>query len=121
MQLPLELHTNVVGRRFRSTISCTVGMAARLVRQLDNPRDSNAVQVYSGEALLGYLPRDVARPLAQLLDAGLVDCQVAVTEEPRTQAASIPVIVKVRCRGLTSRPCCVSTGPEFAAPHETSV
>ena len=104
VQLPLELHTNVVGRRFRSTNPCTVGMAARLVRQSDNPRDSNAVQVYSGEALLGYLPRDVAQPLAQLLDAGLVGCQVAVTEEPRTQAASIPVMVKVRRGGLSSRP-----------------
>ena len=99
VQLPLELHTNVVGRRFRSSISCTVGMAARLVRQLDNSWDSNAVQVCSGEALLGYLPRDVARPVAQLLDAGLVDCQVEVTEEPRTQAASIPVIIKVRWAG----------------------
>ena len=110
VQLPLELPTNVVGRRFRSSITCTVGMAARLVRQSDNPRDSNAVQVYSGEALLGYLPRDVAQPLARLLDAGLVDCRVAVTEEPRTQAASIPVIVKVRCAGLSEAMLCLN-GP----------
>jgi hypothetical protein len=41
-----------------------------LVREPDNPYDQNAVQVCFGNFSLGYLPKNVARIVAPLMDAG---------------------------------------------------
>jgi len=42
-----------------------------LVREPDNPFDSNAIKVtVSGLVFLGYLPREIAAELAPLMDAG---------------------------------------------------
>lgn len=48
------------------------GDRLQLVRQPDNPHDGNAVEIRwrNGRLLLGHLPRDPARQIAPLLDAG---------------------------------------------------
>ena len=96
--LPACVHvqTSIVGRRFRSNISCTRHTQVSLVRQPDNSRDSNAIQVVDAarQAVLGYLPKEIAQHLAGLLDAGDVQVTAAV-DEPKSVAASVPVLLEV--------------------------
>lgn len=42
----------------------------RLVRDYNNSMDSNAIFVYNDQLCVGYLPKEVARKLAPLMDAG---------------------------------------------------
>ena len=42
----------------------------RLVREPENPHDPNAIRVELAELFLGYIPRDLAKNLAPLMDAG---------------------------------------------------
>jgi hypothetical protein len=49
-----------------------------LVRQKDNPADTNAVMVMWGQFALGFLPRGLAAKIAPLMDAGVkVICRKA--------------------------------------------
>ena len=67
-----------------------------LARQPDNPRDSNAIQVVDSarQAILGYLPKEIAQHLSGLLDAGCV--QVSATlDEPKSVAAAVPILLQV--------------------------
>ena len=41
-----------------------------LVREPDNPHDSNAIRVEIGGLYLGYVPRHIAKDLAAEIDAG---------------------------------------------------
>jgi hypothetical protein len=43
----------------------------RLLREPDNPHDPNAIRVELAGLFLGYIPRDLARKLAPLMDAGM--------------------------------------------------
>lgn len=92
----VHIQTSIVGRRFRSNISCTRHTQVSLVRQPDNPRDSNAVQVVDAtrQAILGYLPREIVQHLAGLLDAGTVQL-TATVDEPKSVAASVPILLEV--------------------------
>ena len=91
-----SIQTSVVGRRFRTSITCTRHTQVSLVRQPDNLRDSNAIQVVdkARQAILGYLPREIAQHLAGLLDAKLVQVTASV-DEPKSVAASVPILLQV--------------------------
>jgi len=41
-----------------------------LVREPDNPHDTNAIRVAIGDKKLGYLPKAIAKDLAPEMDAG---------------------------------------------------
>lgn len=58
----------------------TPGSAVRLVREPDNPYDTNAVAVYAetGRRVVGYVPKGQARRLAKLMDAGTALVAVSV-------------------------------------------
>ena len=88
--------TSIVGRRFRTNITCTKHTQVVLVRQPDNPRDSNAIQVMDSarQAILGYLPREIAQHLSALLDAGSVQVSATV-DEPKSVAAAVPILLEV--------------------------
>lgn len=52
-------------------------MDLRVVRQPHNPHDSNAIQLFVGPYLLGYIPRGPNRKLARRLDAAeVLICQI---------------------------------------------
>ena len=91
-----SVQTSIVGRRFRSNITCTRHTQVSLVRQPDNPRDSNAIQVVdtARQAILGYLPREIAQHLAGLLDADTVQV-TATVDEPKSVAAPVPILLEV--------------------------
>ena len=92
----VHIQTSIVGRRFRTNITCTRYTQVKLVRQPDNPRDSNAIQVVdtAKQAVLGYLPREIAQHLAGLMDAGSVQV-TATVDEPKSVAASVPILLQV--------------------------
>ena len=90
------VQTSIVGRRFRTNIVCTRHTQVSLVRQPGNSRDSNAIQVVdtARQAILGYLPREIAQHLAGLLDASSVQI-TATVDEPKSVAASVPILLTV--------------------------
>ncbi|KAL3146511.1 hypothetical protein ABBQ32_000762 [Trebouxia sp. C0010 RCD-2024] len=94
----VHIQTSIVGRRFRTNISCTRHTQLALVRQFDNPRDSNAIQIVdtARQAVLGYLPREIAQHLAGLLDTGSVQV-TATADEPKSVAASVPILLEISC------------------------
>lgn len=47
------------------------GMPLQLNREPHNRYDKNAVEVYTGEAKLGYLPRNINHTIAKLMDQGI--------------------------------------------------
>jgi hypothetical protein len=47
-----------------------VGDAVTLEREPDNSHDSNAILVFTDDTELGYVPREEAKQMAPLLDAG---------------------------------------------------
>lgn len=70
-------NVEVRGLRYHTVIKTIRSIAADdellLVREPDNPRDANAIQVLVSETqvVIGYLARDYARILAPLLDQGV--------------------------------------------------
>ena len=64
-----------------------------------NPQDSSAVMVLveDTEALLGYVPRQVASVLCPLLCEGLTLIEGRVDALGRTSAAPVPINLQVCC------------------------
>jgi hypothetical protein len=64
------MKTTIVGTKYRGRAAIAVltrlrpGDRLRLVREPDNPHDSNAVAVYSGTTHIGYIPRLINRDVA---------------------------------------------------------
>jgi hypothetical protein len=50
--------------------NCRKGTALTLVREPDNPRDRNAVAIYVGRSLIGYVSSEDAPRVAKCLDEG---------------------------------------------------
>ncbi|DBA85769.1 hypothetical protein WJX77_002675 [Trebouxia sp. C0004] len=101
----LHFQTSIVGRRFRTNITCTKHTQVALVRQAENPKDSNAIQVIdtARHAILGYLPREIAQHLAGLLDAGSIKVAAAV-DEPKSIAAAVPILLEMsHAPGISSK------------------
>lgn len=92
----VHVHTSVVGRRFRTGVTCSKQTHVSLSRQFDNPRDSNAIQILDSVSrqVIGHLPRDIAQHLASLLDTNLVAVS-ATADEPKSAAAVVPVMLSV--------------------------
>ncbi len=92
----MHFQTSIVGRRFRTNTTCTKHTQVALVRQPENPKDSNAIQVIdtARQAILGYLPREIAQHLSDLLDAGSVKV-TATVDEPKSVAAPVPILLEV--------------------------
>ena len=71
-----------------------------LVREPDNPHDSNAIRVaLFGEYFMGYIPKDIAIYLAPIMDAGQeFDAEfVSLNKHPNYELVGLTVnIVKVR-------------------------
>jgi len=67
-------HTKVVGVTFTNAQNIIPklkpDMGLKLVRQHDNPYDSNAIAVFFANHHLGYLPKAVSQKLAPLIDSG---------------------------------------------------
>ena len=71
----------------------TIGSSARLVRDYANQYDPNAIQVWMGNGLVGYVPRTEARLLAPRIDAGasIAAAVAAVDRDPSSPQLRIEV------------------------------
>ena len=47
---------------------CHEGQPVRLRRNPNNPHDKNAIEVHAGGSQIGFIPRDEAETLAELVD-----------------------------------------------------
>ncbi|PKA66139.1 Fanconi-associated nuclease 1 like [Apostasia shenzhenica] len=69
----LSLETFIVGRRFHEKAELQEGARIYVLRDPENARDDNAIKVFcedqGNRALLGYLPRELAKYLSPLIDS----------------------------------------------------
>lgn len=92
-----QLSTSVAGIRYENRAALltgvTIGSSARLVRDYANQYDPNAIQVWMGNGLVGYVPRTEARLLAPRIDAGasIAAAVAAVDRDPSSPQLRIEV------------------------------
>ncbi|KAL5200769.1 hypothetical protein ABZP36_021972 [Zizania latifolia] len=91
----VHVDTVIVGRRFHENVELQEGVGISLLRDPQNAKDPDAIKVlYSGsecEQMLGYLPREVAKVLAPLLDRHYIDCEGCVVGVPEQQLDNVPI------------------------------
>ncbi|XP_051204617.1 fanconi-associated nuclease 1 homolog isoform X1 [Lolium perenne] len=87
--------TVIVGRRFRENIELQEGVGITVLRDPQNAKDPDAIKVlYAGsecEQMLGYLPRELAKVLAPLLDKHFVECEGVVAGLPEQKLDNVPI------------------------------
>lgn len=77
-----RFNTKIAGTSFRQSEIKKLYQGQELVlsRESENPHDSNAIAVFSGDGQVGYLNKDLAKHLAPAIDNGLVDYKCAVLD-----------------------------------------
>uniref|UniRef100_A0A0E0A5P8 Fanconi-associated nuclease n=1 Tax=Oryza glumipatula TaxID=40148 RepID=A0A0E0A5P8_9ORYZ len=95
--------TVIVGRRFHDNIELQEGASIALLRDPQNAKDPDAIKVlYAGsecEQMLGYLPRELAKVLAPLLDRHYIECEGCVVGVPEQQLDHVPI--QLKCQKYT--------------------
>lgn len=72
------------------------GMELLLHREPDNPHDEFAVEIYSGDAKLGYVPRSDNRHTSRLLaQSAKLDCRVAAVDSAAGRLNMVQVEVRL--------------------------
>uniref|UniRef100_A0ACD6AE38 Uncharacterized protein n=1 Tax=Avena sativa TaxID=4498 RepID=A0ACD6AE38_AVESA len=91
----VAVDTVIVGRRFRENIELQEGVGITVMRDPQNAKDPDAIKVlYAGSEcgqMLGYLPRELAKVLAPLLDTHFVECEGFVVGLPEQQLDNVPI------------------------------
>uniref|UniRef100_A0ACD5ZS42 Uncharacterized protein n=1 Tax=Avena sativa TaxID=4498 RepID=A0ACD5ZS42_AVESA len=91
----VAVDTVIVGRRFRENIELQEGVGITVTRDPQNAKDPDAIKVlYAGSEcgqMLGYLPRELAKVLAPLLDTHFVECEGFVVGLPEQQLDNVPI------------------------------
>ncbi|KAJ3675670.1 hypothetical protein LUZ60_004712 [Juncus effusus] len=90
--LSMVLETYIVGRKFCDSVEIKQGASIILMRDPQNSKDQNAIKVASLDLeMLGYLPRELARHMAPLLDNNCIDCQGSVISLPEKPHDAVPI------------------------------
>ncbi|XP_074319682.1 fanconi-associated nuclease 1 homolog isoform X2 [Silene latifolia] len=91
----MALETYIVGRKFGDVSEVKCGEIFSLVRDQDNIKDPNAIKVVSpdpgSQRVLGYLPRELSRHLAPLIDNYQLNFEGVVTSVPRSSTEIVPI------------------------------
>ncbi|CAN6172712.1 unnamed protein product [Urochloa humidicola] len=100
--------TVIVGRRFHENIELREDAGITFLRDPQNAKDSDAIKVlYAAsecEEMLGYLPRELAKVLAPLMDKQYVECEGYVVGLPEQQLGNVPIHITVqRCKADNQR------------------
>uniref|UniRef100_A0A0E0L8F9 Fanconi-associated nuclease n=1 Tax=Oryza punctata TaxID=4537 RepID=A0A0E0L8F9_ORYPU len=97
------VETAIVGRRFHENIELQEGASITLLRDPQNAKDPDAIKVlyagYECEQMLGYLPRELAKVLAPLLDRHYIECEGCVVGVPEQQLDHVPI--QLKCQKCT--------------------
>ena len=94
----------------------SVGKKLRLVRETGNPHDCNAISIWYGDSMLGYIPRSENEDMAKFFDmgyAGIFDARVqrVSPEEPTEHQVGVVVY-------LNRNPWANSQGPKTESKPE---
>ncbi|KAJ4814866.1 zinc ion binding/nucleic acid binding/hydrolase [Rhynchospora pubera] len=90
------LDTYIVGRKFCDNVELEQDTQIILTRDTQNVKDSNAIKVTSTRLeMLGYLPRELSKCLAPLLDYNCIDCEGSVASLPLNPQDAVPI--KLSC------------------------
>ncbi|XP_078172244.1 zinc ion binding/nucleic acid binding/hydrolase isoform X2 [Carex rostrata] len=90
------LDTYIVGRKFCADVELEQDAPITLLRDAQNVKDTNAIKVVSTSLeMLGYLPRELSKCLAPLLDYNSIDCEGTVASLPGKPHDAVPI--KLRC------------------------
>ncbi|XP_020687578.1 fanconi-associated nuclease 1 homolog isoform X3 [Dendrobium catenatum] len=94
------LETLIVGRRFHKKIELQPGGRVYVVRECQNVKDDNAIQVLSDHqgfrCSLGYLPRKLAKYLSPLIDYHHLKCEGSILSLPEHPLHDVPI--KLFCK-----------------------
>ena len=69
------------------------GMPLQLNREPHNEYDKKAIEVWTGDAKLGYIPRSGNKPIARLMDKGIHVEAVIFDLDPSSYAESVKIEV----------------------------
>ncbi|XP_025811590.1 fanconi-associated nuclease 1 homolog isoform X1 [Panicum hallii] len=96
----IAVDTVIVGRRFHEDIELREDAGITFQRDPQNAKDSDAIKVlYAAsecEEMLGYLPRELAKVLAPLMDRQYVECEGYVVGLPEQQLGNVPIQITVQ-------------------------
>ena len=92
------IKANVAGVSYRqqAVSGCVEGQSLELVRDERNRHDSNAIQVFSDGAHIGFLPRDINEGFATYLDTGRrIDAEVEVLVGGTPDKPTVGVVMRL--------------------------
>ncbi|XP_066374687.1 fanconi-associated nuclease 1 homolog, partial [Miscanthus floridulus] len=96
----VAVDTVIVGRRFHENIELREDAVITFLRDPQNAKDPDAIKVlYAGsecEQTLGYLPRDLAKVLAPLVDKHYVECEGFVVGLHEQQFGNVPIQITIQ-------------------------
>ncbi|KAL5651020.1 hypothetical protein ACJX0J_036478, partial [Zea mays] len=116
--------TVIVGRRFHENIELREDADITFMRDPQNAKDPDAIKVlHAGsecEEMLGYLPRDLAKVLAPLVDKHHVECEGSVVGLHEQQFGNVPIQITIqKCKSDNQRNndpnCCQSLWENFVS------
>ncbi|KAG5252096.1 fanconi-associated nuclease [Salix suchowensis] len=92
------LETFIVGRRFSVEKELNLGANICLLRETDNAKDPNAIQVLLADSrcckVLGYLPRELAQHLSPLIDKYSLTFKGHITSVPKLNLDVVPIEIE---------------------------
>ncbi|KAL9397629.1 hypothetical protein Peur_011882 [Populus x canadensis] len=92
------LETFIVGRRFSVEKELNLGASICLLRETDNAKDPNAIQVLLADSrcckVLGYLPRELAQYLSPLIDKYSLTFKGCITSVPKHYLDVVPIQIE---------------------------
>ncbi|KAF8733066.1 hypothetical protein HU200_015427 [Digitaria exilis] len=104
----VAVYTVIVGRRFHENIELRQDAGITILRDPQNAKDPDAIKVLyaasESDAMLGYLPRELAKVLAPLMDKHYVECEGYVVSLPEQHLGNVPIQITVqKCETDTQR------------------
>uniref|UniRef100_K3XV50 Fanconi-associated nuclease n=1 Tax=Setaria italica TaxID=4555 RepID=K3XV50_SETIT len=95
----ITVDTVIVGRRFHENIELREDAGITFLRDPQNAKDSDAIKVLYAASeceMLGYLPRELAKVLAPLMDMHYVECEGCVVGLPEQQLGNVPIQITIQ-------------------------
>ncbi|XP_062228200.1 fanconi-associated nuclease 1 homolog isoform X3 [Phragmites australis] len=104
----VTVDTVIVGRRFHENVELREGEGIIVLRDPQNVKDPDAIKVlyaaFECEEMLGYLPRELAKVLAPLMDKHYVECEGLVVGLPERHLDNVPIQITIqKCKSDNQR------------------
>ena len=92
------IKANVAGVSYRqqAVSGCVEGQSLKLVRDQRNRHDGHAIQVLSGGAHIGFVPRDINEGFATYLDTGrCIDAEIEAVVGGTPDKPTVGVVMRL--------------------------